>query len=298
MTKTFLFNGCLLLWLATVAPVAASTDDPTRPILDASDKPFISFVDATIQVALPPLPPPGDKLSDPKLSQVRDLLWSRISLVDLNVNPANKKELVDMLTAMCSLRGWLLQHPVYSNLALTFKIDETAPFAVLAGLINGSITVEDAKRIMDSLNKNPPIDTLLLAAEGGVLKSKAIAEFKQKAGSESLSELSGELAEEQGEEVLFSDDPENYLKQIDPAVFIFHAAGSYYFRYTAELLVEYISRGGNVNLEGNDLKSDLEEKIPGIEGLTLPGSGDKLDWHKMEYLIKISRKWAATHSGG
>jgi len=289
----------VLLFLAMVpaSAVEFSANDPAQVILDAADQPFVSFVNATIQVVLPPLPPPGD-LSNPKLSHVRDLLLSRISSIDLNVNPARGNELVEKLTAMCSLRDWLLVHPVYGNIILTFQINETASLAVLAGLSNGSITTKDAKRIMDSLNKNPSVDALLLAAEGGMPKSKAIIEFKQKPGSESLLELSEKLGKEQGVEDYLSEDPQNYLKQIDSSEFIFNAIGYDDITYAAKLWVEYMSLEGNLSLEVKELKSNLEEKIPGIkgDGLKTPYTGHQLNWQGMEDLIKESRRWAATHS--
>jgi hypothetical protein len=266
--------------------------------LDAADKPFVSLVNATVQLTLPPLPSPGDMQAAPELSKVRDLLWDRIASAssDLKVDQAHEKETISTLNTMCSLREWLLRQPAYSNLALTFKIDRIASRALLVGLSNGSMTTKDGAKIMEALNKGMSREMLLAVAESDAPQSNVLKNYLTGTRSLSLYDLADKLADEQGGKDIFFSDPNDLIKQVNVAEFLVNGVDVVITTFTTKLLVAYVSEGGNLNVGEAELMQNFDKKFPDSFVGTEPITNSQISTLTLLNLIRGANAWQTNRS--
>ncbi len=263
---------------------------------DAAAKPFPEFARITKATVLHELPPPGFEKSSVLMTSIRNLLWERISTLDLTVTESNKQEQLANLTALCELRAWLLKHSSYSNLVLAAFVDESVSIATLAALSQGIISADEAGGICSPLAPRIPAKLIYDIVRRYVPNSRSLEQFSRtppqdRAGS--LIDLAEELSNERNE--LLDTRPIMLMSSIRPASLMLYAAEASGTSHMATELVAYASKGGNLNADAVAFRADVSKRSPDIIGKVDPGSLVKLDAAMFAALMENVREWTSKH---
>jgi len=168
------------IWVAlSGTSCAEDVTSIVQPILDASQKSFVEFVQRAITVPLPPLPSPSQAEANKQLSEVSFLLWRRLSALDLRITPESKAEQMDTIKAMCSLHKWLMLREGYTNLLLASCIQDMVSKAIIAALADGSVTVDDAWCISTLTQQMPSADAIVSVFEQCVPDTQVIRDYRE-----------------------------------------------------------------------------------------------------------------------
>lgn len=171
-------------------------------IFEASDKPFHEFSQVLQASQLPALPSPGMDADSPTMAKVRDLLWNRVSTLNMEVTDEDGKSRIDYCKELSDVRSWLLERRSYSNLVIASFIDEVLSTSVLSSLVDGRITVDEANQIIELLEPRVTASVIIDVANGCASNSPALIEFRRRLSmgeGGSLIDLSETVANERDE---------------------------------------------------------------------------------------------------
>jgi len=283
-------------WLAVTSFTwAGDSEGMPRQILDASQKPFVEFVQRTIAVQLPPLPSPSQAEANRQLYEVSLLLWKRLLAVDLYITVERRAEQIEMIKAMCSLHKWLVDREGYTNLVLASYIQEVVPKALLSALAGGRATLDDMGLIGTLLEQSRSGETVVSVVERMAPRSQVLRDYR----AAMLIEPSGKVSIFGRGELLMSElkesptlDPEKLLTMDHPASFLVYAGEiSIGQLFCSQLLVDYAKRGGNLKLKREDLAKDILMRAPELFGKTIPFVEVKVSAETLAIVMERAVRW-------
>lgn len=262
-------------------------------ILEASEKPFPDFVKTFIAAPLPALPLPSSDTSSPTLV-VSQLLWKRLASLDVVITKGNKTEALEALESMCALREGLLKRAAYTNLLFSSYVEETVSMSVLAALSDKLISVDEARQLMNQMKKAVALSEVVAVIEMVTPQSATVKKIKEaKAESPSLLDVSNRLSNELHE--LVDTRLSKLIERERLASLVFFVAFTSTTNDFAKALIEYESKGGELNKNPGDLASDVKRLLPEVIGKTDRASGLEIDAAMIAGLMDNVRKWKARH---
>ena len=286
-----------ILWCAM--SMFASAEDVAglvRPILDASQEPFVVFARRTVEISLPLFPSPAQAEANPQLNEVSMLLWKRLSAIDLHITVEKRKEKMEVIKAMCSLHKWLMQREGYTNLVLAAYIQEIVSKALLAAVAEGSATIDDALNVGVLLEQAPSIETIISIVEHMAPKSKVLLDYREatrtaRPGTTSICVAALSFLQERHETP--AADPDSLLTRERPASLLCYAVNiSGGQLLSTKLLIDYARKGGNLRLPREDLVKDIRQRAPEIADTIVPGYG-VIQVDSLAIVMERAREWNA-----
>jgi len=246
-------------------------------VLDARCKPFCDFTRIVTSTTLPPIPAPGDELAEKRFADLRELMWRRISGVNICINGNNKKETLEAIAELKKIRKWLLKNPDYTNLILSFYIDENVSLAVIAAVSSDCISSAEGRDINLELSQGALPASVLHVADRFSPNSSALGNYKHANNlnrPESLFELADLLSQESGE--LIDARPAVLLTHTYPASLIMYSSQAAGVAYMTRVLMDYAIKGGDLNGDEKSFRSDFPKRMPELAGTIEPFSHMKV----------------------
>ncbi len=283
------FVICLALTTSSFAQSVA-TADPIQPVLEASNAPFADFVDVVLQVPTPTLALPKSNASIQPIEALSNLLWQRLLALDLIVTKTNKLETLRTMNAMCSLRDWLLKQDAYTNLLIASYVQDVLSQATLSALAEEAITVDEARQVVQGMSTPVTMKVILAVVEVAAPKSATLNEFKtEKSGKSSFMQLSWQLSQELGE--LADTRLSSLLEAEKPASLVRYVASGAIGNRFAEILTEYVARGGSLNLPRMQLAAEVRKLVPDLIGKDSLADGVEIEAASLALKMDMVREW-------
>lgn len=269
----------------------AVTAETVKPVIEAADKPFTEFALALRSTRLPGLPLPTSMSADRHLLSVSQLLWRQLSDVNTVASVANKASVLSSLEAMCGIHSWLLDGRSYANLLFAARIEETVCLSTLSALADSKITIDEALSLLQHLGRPIQLREIVEVIEVAVPNSKAVAQVKKNGMESSILDLSNLLAEESPE--LIDGRITTLIESERLASIVFYITLTSTTRHFSDALVEFASKGGQLNRPQDDLIEQIKVLMPEVIGKTNQSTGIKVNAAMLAALMDNVRKWKA-----
>lgn len=266
----------ILCFAISVSASAENIDENARPILEASEKPFMEFVQRTVSVPPLQLPSPNQPKAGRELSDISALLWKQLSFVDVPITPENKMERLETFNAMCVLHKWLTRRESYTNLVLSSYIQNVISASLLGAMADGNVTVDETQLINTLFEQAPQAEVILLTVERSAPNSQAMREYREymrkpqpEIRRPSIAAVGLALLDELHEQPTL--EPRILLHQERSASLLCYAAGAGFNVVCAKRLIEYARMGGNLKLPREGMVKDMTLRVPKINDVAIPG---------------------------
>lgn len=286
-----------IIWLALAICGGAQdvvTAELARPILDASKKPFPALIKVVVEVPFPPLLLPKSGASSNAIATVSDLLWKRLTALALVVNETNKPEKLETMQAMCLLRDWLLKQDAYTNLLFASYVEHTVSMSILSALSDKFITVDEASQVMGRMKKSVTVSAILTAVERSAPNSTTLRQLKEsKDETITIRAVSWRLKQESHE--LLDTRLKKLIEKERLASLVEYVWFTSSANHLTSLLIEYVAKGGDMNLPYEQLMADVNRLVPEVVGKIDPASGLEIEAAMFGALMQVVREWKSEH---
>ncbi len=268
---------------------SAPSADVIQPILQAANLPFTDFVTRVVPVQPMQLVRPVPNAAASPVFSVSDLLWRRITALDLVAGGNNKLETIRLWESLCQLRLWILKADAYANVLFAAYIEDSISMATLASISSGAITSAEAKQVLQGIGPAISTASLLAVIDSIVPNSVVVSNFKrERAEKQSLLGLAYNLSKEFHE--LEDTRLPKLLASERPASLIRFAASSTIGRELALTLIEYAARGGDLNLSQMELVANVKKLIPDLVGKPVPNEAVEVEALSLAFVMDAVRE--------